>query len=67
MRHGEPPHLVLNALAYLMIILALWLAVSPFRVRDFFQWLFARPNRPRFVGAVISAYGLVLLGTALSM
>jgi hypothetical protein len=67
MRHGQPPHLLLNSFAYVMILLALWLAVAPFRVRDFFQWLFARPNRPRLVGAGISLYGLVLLGATLSM
>jgi hypothetical protein len=67
MRHGEPPHLPLNIFAYVMILLALWWAVSPFRARDFAQWLFARPNRPRLVGALCGAYGLVLVGTALSM
>lgn len=67
MRHGEPPHLILNTFAYILIALALWLAVSPYRVRDFFQWLFARRNRPRLIGGLISLYGLVLLGAALSM
>ncbi len=67
MHHGEAPHLPLNVFAYLIILLALWLAVAPYRVRDFFQWLFARPNRPRIVGSVVGLYGLVLVGTALSM
>jgi hypothetical protein len=67
MHHGEPPHLVLNLFAYLVIILALCLAVFPYWVRDFFQWLFGRPGRPRIVGAGIGLYGLVLLGAALSM
>lgn len=67
MHHGEPPHLVLNIFAYLVIISALWLAVFPYWVRDFVQWLFGRPRRPRLVGAGIGLYGLVLLGTALSM
>jgi hypothetical protein len=68
MQYSAPPHLVLNGFVYAVLIpLALWFAVSPFRARDFFQWLFARPNRPRLVGTVIAGYGLVLLGTALSM
>lgn len=67
MHHGEPPHLILNIFAYVMILLALWFAVSPFRVRDFFQWLFARPNRPRAVGSILGLYGLALVGAALSM
>lgn len=67
MQHAAPAHLPLNIFAYLMILLALWWAVSPFRARDFFQWLFARPNRPRTVGSLVGLYGLVLVGTALSM
>lgn len=64
MQFDAPPHLVLNVFAYVMIVLALYLAVSPFRVRDFVQWLFQRPNRTRALGAVFGVYGLVLLGTA---
>jgi hypothetical protein len=67
MQYDAPPHLALNIFAYVMIGLALWLAVSPFRVRDFFQWLFGRPNRPRIVGSCVGLYGLVLLGMTLSM
>jgi hypothetical protein len=68
MNYDAPPHKLLNGFAYVVLIgLPLWLAVSPFRVRDFFQWLFARPKRARLVGAVVAAYGLVLLGAALSM
>ena len=67
MQHGAAPHLPLNLFAYFLILLALWWAVSPFRARDFAQWLFARPNRPRIIGSLSGAYGLVLVGTALSM
>lgn len=66
MRYEEPARLFLVSLVYAMILLALYLAVSPFRVRDFFQWMFARNNRARAVGAVVSMYGLVLLGAAIS-
>lgn len=66
MRFDHPSHLVLNVFAYLMIVLALYLAVAPFRVRDFVQWLFQRPNRPRALGAAFGLYGLVLLGAALA-
>jgi hypothetical protein len=43
------------------------MAVSPFRVRDFVQWLFARPARARLVGTGFAAYGAVLLVAALRM
>lgn len=60
----ESGRLFLVSLAYVGIGLALYLAVSPFRARDFFQWLFARPQRPRMFGMLCSAYALVLLGAA---
>jgi len=66
MRFEAPAHLVLNLFAYVMIGLALYLAVSPFRVRNFVQWLFQRPNRARMVGAAFGLYGMLLLGTALA-
>ncbi|BET65845.1 hypothetical protein ASA1KI_07630 [Opitutales bacterium ASA1] len=65
MRYDEPGRLLLVALVYAAVVLALWLAVSPFRVRDFAQWLFARSNRPRIVGACAGVYGLALLVVAL--
>lgn len=49
---------------YAGIVLALYLGASPFRLRDFFQWLFARPNRARAVGGALLACGLVLSVTA---
>ncbi len=64
MRYEEPGRLFLVAPVYAMILLALYLAVSPFRVRDFANWLFARGARPRVVGAAVGIYGLVLLGVA---
>jgi hypothetical protein len=57
--------LLLNALVYAGIILALYLAVSPFRLRDFVGWLFGRARRARIFGGLIGLYGLVLLSTAL--
>lgn len=49
-----------KVLVYAAIILALWLGASPFRLRDFFDWLFARPSRTRAFGAAIAGYGLLL-------
>ena len=66
MHYEEPGRLFLVTLVYVMILLALYLAVSPFRVRDFAHWLFARSHRPRIFGAISGAYGIILLGAALS-
>lgn len=45
---------------YLGIGLALYLGASPFRLRDFFQWLFATKSRPRALGGALLVYGLLL-------
>jgi hypothetical protein len=49
---------------YFGIALAIWLGAQPWRLRDFIQWLFARPGRARAIGGAIAAYGLLLTGVA---
>jgi hypothetical protein len=61
MRYEHPGRLFMVAFVYLAIGLALYLAVSPFRVRDFFGWLFANAQRPRAFGSGLAAYGALLL------
>jgi hypothetical protein len=61
----EPFQIFLYKIAvYIGIALALYLGASPFRLRDFFQWLFARPNRPRALGSITLVYGLLLVAVA---
>ena len=45
---------------YVAIALAIWLGAQPYLLRDFFQWLFATRQRPRVLGGVFAAYGLLL-------
>ncbi len=66
MRHEQPGRLLMVVPVYAMIGLALFLAVSPYRVRDFFQWLFARAHRPRILGGIAGAYGIAVLCAALT-
>lgn len=56
----EASRLFLVGFIYLAILLALYLAAVPYRLRDFFDWLFARTNRARIVGSVLAAYGVLL-------
>lgn len=61
----SPPQIYLYKIAvYLGIVLALYLGASPFRLRDFFQWLFATKGRPRAFGGALLGYGLVLAAVA---
>jgi hypothetical protein len=46
---------------YVAIALAIYLGASPFRLRDFFEWLYRTPVRGRILGGVLAAYGLLLV------
>ena len=52
--------LFLVTLVYLGIVFALYFAVVPYRLRDFFDWLFAREARTRVFGGICVAYGILL-------
>ena len=49
-----------KAFVYLCIVFAIWLGAQPWRMRDFLEWLFARPERTRAVGAAFAVYGILL-------
>jgi hypothetical protein len=65
--HYEALTLIFKALLYVVVLLALYLAVAPFRLRDFFQWLFARGARVRGLGGVLTVLGVVLVAAAFSV
>lgn len=46
---------------YLLIFLSLYLAVAPYRWRDFFEWLYRNPVRPKILGGSLVAYAVVSL------
>ena len=45
---------------YVAIVAAIFLGGYPYRLRDFFGWLFARASRPRLLGTLFASYGLLL-------
>ena len=49
---------------YVGLALALYLAAAPYRLRDFFEWLFAKPGRSRVLGALALVYGLATSAAA---
>jgi len=65
--HYEGLTLVFKAVLYLAVLLALYLAVAPFRLRDFLQWLFARATRVRGLGGALTALGVVLVAAAFAV
>jgi len=60
MHYDRPARLFMVSLIYLLIVLAIWVGVQPYRLRDFFNWLFLRPGRARGFGGVLLGYGLLL-------
>ncbi len=64
MRYEHPQRLFLVTFVYISIVLSIWFAVQPWRVRDFIAWLLARPGRGRGLGGLLAAYGLLLCALA---
>jgi hypothetical protein len=64
MEWSHPQRLLMVTAVYGGLAAALYLAAYPFRLRDFFDWLFRAPSRPRLVGAFVLIYGLATSAAA---
>jgi hypothetical protein len=64
MEYQHPQRLLMVTAVYLGLAAALYLAAAPYRLRDFFDWLFQRPARPRLLGALLLTYGLATTAAA---
>ncbi|MBI2518033.1 MAG: hypothetical protein HYV95_14105 [Opitutae bacterium] len=64
MEWTHPQRLLMVTAVYIGLALALYLAAAPYRMRDFFEWLFQRPARARLLGAIVLAYGLATTASA---
>jgi hypothetical protein len=60
LRFDHPQIYCQKVLLFIPIILAIWLGAQPWRLRDFFEWLFARRERSRLIGGVVTGCGLLL-------
>jgi len=54
MHYEQPQRLFMVSVVYMAIALAIYLGASPFRLRDFFEWLFQRPARGRVLGGSLA-------------
>jgi hypothetical protein len=66
MEYGHPQRLFMVSAVYFVIAFAIWIGAQPWRLRDFIEWLFARPIRARGLGGVLAAYGVLLAIVAFS-
>lgn len=65
--HYEWLTLLFKLVLYVIVLLALYLGVAPFRLRDFFQWLFARGTRARGFGGALTVCGVLFVAAAFSI
>jgi hypothetical protein len=56
----EPHAQILKVFVYTSIIAALYLGAAPYKLRDFFDWLFESSGKSKTFGALIAGYGLLL-------
>lgn len=66
MEYGHPQRLLMVTAVFAAIVAAIYLGASPFRLRDFIEWLFRRPSRARVFGSMLAGYGLLLCVVAFS-
>ena len=64
MEYGHPQRLLMVTAVYLGLAAALYLAAAPYRLRDFFAWLFQQPARARLAGTILLSYGLATAAAA---
>lgn len=60
MEYHHPQRLFMVSVVFVGIAAAIYLGASPFRLRDFFGWLFATAGRARLLGGVMAGYGVLL-------
>ena len=58
--------LVIAGWAYALVFVALWLTVSPWRLRDFIEWSNANASRTKAFCAVRLAFGLFIVALGLT-
>ncbi len=64
MEYQHPQRLLMVVAVYTALTAALYLAAAPYRLRDFFDWLFRTPGRTRLAGALLLFYGLATSAVA---
>jgi hypothetical protein len=67
MQYDRPARLFMVSLVYVALAISILIGAQPWRLRDFFNWLFARPARSRVLGGLFVAYGVVLCCAAFAL
>ncbi len=68
---GRPslPHnswvLIIQSLAYVLVLLGMWLTISPWRLRNWLNWIISTPQRLKTGCSVALVFGLFLAAVGL--
>ncbi len=60
LQYQHPSRLFMVSVVYLLIVAALYFSAWPYRLRDFFDWLFCKVARLRVIGMAITCSGFLL-------
>ena len=58
------PQRMLNAAVYVGVVFALIIGASPYKLHDYFDWLFDKRSRSLLLGGVLGSYGIALVISA---
>ncbi|MBC2595522.1 hypothetical protein H5P28_14745 [Ruficoccus amylovorans] len=64
MQFDHPQRLLMVIAVYIGIVIALIIGAAPYRLRNFFTWLFAKNARVRALGLVLVVYGAAVFITS---
>ena len=64
MEYDQPQRLLMVGLVYLAIAFSIYFGSAPYRMRDFFEWLFRNASRPKLFCACLLGYCALLTITA---
>jgi len=62
---NSPWHILVSAWCYVWIIAGMWFTISPWRLRDYLQWLTATPARLRTQSSIRLVFGALIVALGL--
>ena len=65
--YRSPWRLVLAVWAYMIIVMSMWLVISPWRMRDMIEWMLAKPSRLVVKGWFRLGFGILLIVLGLTV
>jgi threonine/homoserine/homoserine lactone efflux protein len=65
--HMSEWRLVFAVWAYMIIVMSMWMVISPWRMRDMMEWMQAKPRRLAAMGWFRLGFGVLLIVLGLTV